>query len=131
MRPATALAACNARLELLAGVVGGCGLGARGVSAEAVCDFVVPFCDSASEKIREAAMGLLARVHAPRCGRRRRRVMTRTQAASWQRRPHARGPHTARGALTPAVMRGGPLGCGAELRPRGWALQCEATKVGP
>lgn len=52
------------RLELLAGVVSGCGLGARGVPALGACDFVVPLCDSPSEKIRETAMGLLARLHA-------------------------------------------------------------------
>ena len=57
--------ACDTRLELLAGVVGGCGLGARGVPALGACDFVVPLCDSPSEKIRETAMGLLARLHAP------------------------------------------------------------------
>ena len=56
--------ACDTRLELLAGVVGGCGLGARGVPALGACDFVVPLCDSPSEKIRETAMGLLARLHA-------------------------------------------------------------------
>ena len=43
------------RLELLNGLVADEGLGVRNVGLEAACDFIMPFSDSASDKIREAA----------------------------------------------------------------------------
>ena len=75
------------RLELLSGLVASCGVvgasdngglvpfavaasnklngngGGGAVAVEAACDFVTPFCESASDKVREAAMGLLAKLH--------------------------------------------------------------------
>lgn len=52
------------RLELLSGLISACGLGAGGaVGVEGACDFVAPLCESASDKVREAAMGLLSKLH--------------------------------------------------------------------